>query len=67
MLAVIVNAVAVIIGGLIGILCGSRIKERYTKAVMTCIAMVTMVIGVQSAIVTSNILCYNCISYERIF
>lgn len=56
MLAVIVNAVAVIIGGLIGILCGSRIKERYTKAVMTCIAMVTMVIGVQSAIVTSNIL-----------
>lgn len=56
MLAVIVNAVAVIIGGLIGILCGSRIKERYTKAVMTCIALVTMVIGVQSAIVTSNIL-----------
>ena len=56
MLAVIVNVVAVIIGGLIGILCGSRIKERYTKAVMTCIALVTMVIGVQSAIVTSNIL-----------
>ena len=56
MLAVIVNAVAVIIGGLIGILCGSRIKERYTKAVMTCIALVTMAIGVQSAIVTSNIL-----------
>ena len=56
MLAVIVNAVAVIIGGLIGILCGSRIKERYTKAVMTCIALVTMVIGVQSAIVTGNIL-----------
>ena len=56
MLAVIVNAVAVIIGGLIGILCGSRIKERYTKAVMTCIALVTMVIGVQSAVVTSNIL-----------
>ena len=56
MLAVIVNAVAVIIGGLIGTLFGSRIKERYTKAVMTCIALVTMVIGVQSAIVTSNIL-----------
>ena len=56
MLAVIVNAVAVITGGLIGTLFGSRIKERYTKAVMTCIALVTMVIGVQSAIVTSNIL-----------
>ena len=56
MLAVIVNAVAVIIGGLIGTLFGSRIKELYTKAVMTCIALVTMVIGVQSAIVTSNIL-----------
>ena len=56
MLAVIVNAVAVILGGLIGTLFGSRIKERYTKAVMTCIALVTMVIGVQSAIVTSNIL-----------
>ena len=56
MLAVIVNAVAVIIGGLIGTLFGSRIKERYTKAFMTCISLVTMVIGVQSAIVTSNIL-----------
>ena len=42
MLAVIVNAVAVIIGGLIGTLFGSRIKERYTKAVMTCIALVTL-------------------------
>ena len=56
MLAVIVNAVAVIAGALVGIMCGSRIKERYTKAIMTCIALVTMVIGVQSAIVTDNIL-----------
>ncbi len=56
MLAVIVNALAVIIGGLIGTIFGNRIKEKYTSAIMTCIALVTMVIGVQSAIVTSNIL-----------
>lgn len=56
MFAVFVNAAAVLIGGLIGTLCGNRIKERYTKAIMTCIALVTMVIGVQSAIVTENIL-----------
>ena len=56
MLAVIVNALAVILGGLIGTVFGNRIKEKYTGAIMTCIALVTMVIGIQSAVVTSNIL-----------
>lgn len=54
--AVFINAAAVVIGALIGTLFGSRIKDRYTNAVMTCIALVTMVIGIQSAIVTKNIL-----------
>ena len=56
MIAQFVNAATVIIGGLIGTIFGNRISEKYTKAIMTAIGLVTMVIGIQSAIVTSNIL-----------
>ena len=56
MIAQFVNAIAVIIGGLIGTVFGNRISEKYTNAIMTAIALITMIIGVQSAVVTSNVL-----------
>ena len=56
MLAVFINVAAVLLGATIGLLFGSRIKESYTKGIMTAIALCTMVIGVQSAIQTSSIM-----------
>lgn len=56
MLGVIINVVAVLLGSALGLLFGSRIKESYSKGIMMAIALCTFVIGVQSAIQTSNIL-----------
>ena len=43
-------------GGSIGWLFGNRISERYTKGIMTVMALVTASIGVQCAVGTQNIL-----------
>jgi uncharacterized membrane protein YqgA involved in biofilm formation len=56
MLAVLINVATVLIGSTIGLIFGSRIKENYTQGIMMAIALCTFVIGVQSAIQTSNIL-----------
>ena len=56
MIATIINAVVVVIGGLIGSVFGNRIGEKYTGNIMTAIALVTMVIGVQGAVGTGNVL-----------
>lgn len=56
MLAVFINVATVLIGSTIGLIFGSRIKENYTQGIMTAIALCTFVIGVQSAVQTSNIL-----------
>ena len=56
MLAVFINVAAVLLGSALGLLFGSRIKERFSSGIMTAIALCTMVIGVQSAVGTSNIL-----------
>lgn len=53
---VLFNAACVIVGGLIGTLCGSRIPKKLTDAIISCIAFITMIIGVQSAIGTSDIM-----------
>ena len=57
MLAVFVNMATVLIGSAIGILFRKRIKESYTKAIIAALALVTIVIGVSSAITTQNLLC----------
>ena len=56
MLAVFINAVAVLIGGLIGSIFGNRIPEKYTRGIMVAISLVTFGIGIQSVIQTQNIL-----------
>lgn len=56
MLAVLINVATVLIGSTIGLVFGSRIKENYTQGIMMAIALCTFVIGVQSAVQTSNIL-----------
>ena len=56
MTAVLINVVTVLLGSVMGLLFGSRIKESYSQEIMMGIALCTFVIGVQSAIQTSNIL-----------
>lgn len=56
MLAVLVNAATVILGSLLGILLHNRLKEQHTKTIIACMGICTMVIGITSAIDTSNIL-----------
>lgn len=56
MLAVFVNAAAVILGSLVGILLHNRLKPHHTKTVVACMGICAMVIGVTEAIATSNII-----------
>lgn len=57
MIAVFVNMATVLLGSAIGILFRSRIRENYTKSIISALALVTIVIGVTSAITTADLLC----------
>lgn len=54
--AVLINALAVIIGGALGSIFGSVIKGKYTDGIMTVMGIVTVMIGIQSVLETNNIL-----------
>ena len=56
MLAVFVNALTVILGSTLGMLLNKRLKEEYTKTIIACMGICTMVIGITGAIATSNII-----------
>lgn len=56
MLAVFVNAATVILGSLLGILFHNGLKEQHTKTIVACMGICAMVMGVNEAITTSNIL-----------
>ncbi len=57
MLAVFVNMATVLLGSAIGILFRNKIKERYISVVISALALVTVLIGITSAIGTADILC----------
>lgn len=56
MIGTIVNSAAIVLGGLIGSLFGEKIGERYTEPLLTAMAFVVAIIGIQGAIGTSSIL-----------
>ncbi len=56
MIAAVVNAVVVVLGGLLGLLLGGKLKEVHTETIVKALGICTMVIGITSSIVTSNIL-----------
>ncbi len=56
MLAVFINCGTVILGSLIGLLVGKHIKESFKEIVFACCGLITLVMGVQMAIATSNAL-----------
>ena len=55
--AVFVNTGTVLAGSLIGILLRNRLKESLRSAVMKALGLCTLLIGVQSAIATKELLC----------
>ena len=56
MLGVIVNVIAVILGGGVGLLCKRGIPARLTDAVMLGLGLCTMYIGIDGALVGENVL-----------
>ena len=56
MIAAVVNAIVVILGGLLGLVLGGRLKEEHTQTIVNALGICTIVIGITSSIATSNIL-----------
>lgn len=56
MIATYINAVAILIGSLLGILIGSRLKEQFREVVFISSGLVTLVIGVQMAMENESLL-----------
>ena len=57
MIAVLVNIATVLLGSAIGLLLRNKIKEKFTKAIISALALVTILIGLSSALATQEILC----------
>jgi uncharacterized membrane protein YqgA involved in biofilm formation len=58
MLATVINAVAIILGSLIGLLLKKGLSKRYEFAIFTAAGIVSLVIGIKMALETSHILAF---------
>jgi len=56
MIGNIVNALAIIAGGFVGILCGGIIPDRYNKTVVHAISLAVLLIGIRSAMKSDALL-----------
>lgn len=56
MIGTLINVGTVLVGGTLGLMLGSRVPERIRETLMNGIGLVTLVIGVQMALSTKNIL-----------
>ena len=56
MLGTVINSLAIIIGGLIGLILKKGIKEEYRNTIMDAIGLSVLVIGVTGAIISENML-----------
>ena len=57
MVAVLVNVSTVLLGSAVGLIFRNKINEKFTKAVISALALVTILIGLSSALGTADILC----------
>lgn len=57
MIAVLVNVVTVLLGSAVGLVFRNKIDEKFTKAVISALALVTVLIGLSSALDTADVLC----------
>jgi uncharacterized protein len=56
MLATVINALAIVLGSLIGILLKKGLSKRFETAIYTAAGLTSLVIGIQMAIKTSHVL-----------
>ena len=56
MLAVFINCATVIVGSLIGLLVGKHLKDSFKEIVFACSGLITLVMGIQMAMQSSNFL-----------
>lgn len=54
MIAQVINAAAIILGGTIGTLFGNRVSENITRGIMTVMGLITACIGIQGAAGTKS-------------
>lgn len=57
MLAVFVNMGMVLLGSMLGLLFGKRLRRQTMQGILSSLALITMVIGITSAIQTTDTLC----------
>jgi len=57
MIAAVVNALAIVAGSILGLLSGGRLREEHTATIVRALSLVVGVLGVMSAVKTSNLLC----------
>lgn len=56
MLAVFINCLTVIVGSVLGLLIGKKVSEGFKEVVFTCSGFVTIVMGIQMALDSTNFL-----------
>ncbi len=56
MLGTVVNAIAIIIGGILGVLLKKNISERFKEIIMKAIGLGVLIIGIKEALGTGNVL-----------
>lgn len=56
MLAVLINCLTVIAGGLLGLLIGKRVSDSFKEVVFSCSGIITIIMGIQMAMQSSNFL-----------
>jgi len=56
MLGTIVNALSILVGGLIGSLFKNKISDKYNETIMKALGLCVIVIGLKSALLVNNIL-----------
>ncbi len=52
-----VNAISVLLGGTLGMLLGGRLQEKHTHTITIGLGIATLIIGIDSALESSDILC----------
>ncbi|NCB00817.1 MAG: DUF554 domain-containing protein [Spirochaetia bacterium] len=56
MIATYINGIAILIGGLLGLLIGSKLSEQFKEVVFASAGLVTLVIGIKMALETNSFL-----------
>lgn len=59
MVAVLVNVATVLLGSTVGLIFRNKINEKFTKAVISALTLVTILIGLSSAGYSRYLVCHH--------